>query len=148
MQPSDTTYLNRIVTVIRRLIRSEFSNYNYLGRYEYNIQSVEGDIINANPTDTTLPLPSVRATLKPSLLGETVTPTPGKLCHVMFLNGSPAKPIVVSCEGDNVTSDISSTAPLTIQGGVLPAARATDPILAAGIFAGTIVSGSTKTLVG
>lgn len=144
MPQPDDNYLNRIITVIRRLIRSEFANYTYLGRYEYSIQSVEGNILNANPTDTTLSLPNVRAQMKPGLLGEEVVPTPGKLCHVMFLNGSPAKPIIVSCEGNNVTSSINATTMVQLAGGVLPVARATDPILAAGIFAGTIVSGNPK----
>lgn len=147
--PEDDKYLNRLIAAIRRIIRSEFPNYTYIGIYEYSIQSASEMKVDAVPTDTTLSLPTINnLPLKSSILGEEVTPTPGKLCHVMFLNGSPSRPIVVSCESNNAIVKINATAQVKIAGGVLPAARATDPILAAGIFAGTIVSGSSKTVIG
>ena len=141
--------INRIIDSFRRIIRSEFHDYEFKGVYEYAIQSISGNKINADPTDTTLNLPSIsNIELRSGILGETVKPTVGKLVLVVFVNSQKTRPVVVSCEGNNEQVEIDATSSIKLAGGGPPAARMGDAILAAGIFAGTITSGSTKTQIG
>lgn len=132
--------LDRIIDSIRRIIRSEFANYTYLGVYEYSIQSVDGSgdadtTIDALPTDTTLTLPGInKLPLKPSIIGATSKPVAGKLCLIMFVNGKQSKPVCISCEGPADKVKIG-TGPAV--------ARLGDSVLA-GPWGGTITTGSTK----
>jgi len=139
---------DRLLELIRKLIRSEFPNYSYMGVYEYAIQSAQKMVVDADPTDTTIGLPSImKLPLKSSILGEEVEPIVGKLIYIMFANGRRTKPIVISCEPSNKTIEFDALS-IKIGGTGPPAARLGDTILAAGIFAGAITSGSTKTTVG
>lgn len=156
---------NRLLAAIRSIIRSEFPSYTYHGIYEYAVQSASSMSVKAAPVDTTLGLPfTAEIPLKSSILGEVVTPTVGNVVLVAFVNGSPARPVIVGCEAKNMLVDISASvmakvdAPavqvgpgaLTVQvgGPGPPAARMTDHVLVLGIFDGVIVTGSTKVVVG
>lgn len=144
-----STNINRLIAAIRRIVRSEFPNLTFLGIYEYSIQSTDGTTIDATPVDTSLTLPSIsKIILRPSILGEKVKPTVGKTCLIMFVNGSPTRPICISCSAKNDTVEIDAETMVKIAGGGPPAARLGDAILAAGIFAGTVTAGSTKTQIG
>ncbi len=130
--------IDRFISSIRRIIRSEFPDYKYAGVYEYAIQSAESMKIDADPTDTTIGLPSIKnIELKPSIIGEEVTPTVGKTCLVMFVNRQPSRPVVISCEGDATLIRIGGPV-------ALPAARVGDTV--GGFLA--ITSGSLKTRIG
>jgi len=141
--------IDRLTRALRAIIREEFPNIRFLGVYEYAIQTVSDGLIDASPVDTTLGLPSLsQLKMRPGLLGETVKPTPGKLCLVFFVNGDRTRPEVHSCEGTNASSKFDADA-IEIGGAAgLPSARMTDPILAGGMFAGTITAGSSKVKVG
>lgn len=146
--------INRIIDSIRRIIRAEFPNYMFHGIYEYAIQAVNSDdTVNIDPTDTTLGLPSHRNIR----LQEEVKPTVGNLCLLVFVNGKPSKPLVLSSNYTNDETTIDATTLLElgpsslqvqIAGGGQPVGRVGDTILAGGFLAGTITSGSLKTSSG
>jgi len=150
--------LDRLMANIRRIVRSEFPNYTYQGIYEYSIQSVSDSLVDADPVDTSIGLPSIaKMPMRSSVLGEAVKPTVGNLCLVMFVNGVPSRPIVISCSGPNEEIEINATSTasiassasiVTIGGSGPPCARLGDTLLAGGMFAGTITSGSSKVTVG
>lgn len=150
--------LDRLMANIRRIVRSEFPNYTYQGIYEYSIQSVSDSLVDADPVDTSIGLPSIaKMPMRSSILGETVTPTVGKLCLVMFVNGVPSRPMVFSCAAKNEEIDVDATSAahfgdsasaITVGGSGPPCARLGDTLLAGGMFAGTITSGSSKVTVG
>lgn len=140
--------IDRIITNLRAIIRSEFPSLAFLGTYEYVIQTT-GETIGADPVDTTLGLPSIaNVRMCAGLLGETVKPTVGKICYVIFLNGDRTKARVIGAEGDADEISVPATTSIKLAGGVLGVARMTDPVLAGGIFAGTITSASTKVKAG
>lgn len=141
--------LDRLIDNLRAIIRSEFPDYAFKGVYEYVIQSVNGTLVSADPTDTTLSLPSIPSMpMQSGLLGETVKPTVGKLCYVVFVNGKRSRPMIVGCQGEDDEIEIPATTSIKLASGVLGAARLNDTILAGGMFAGTITSASTKVKVG
>ncbi len=140
--------LDRLITNLRAIIRSEFPNIAFLGTYEYVIQ-VTGATVSADPVDTTIGLPSIPNMLMASgLMGETVKPTVGKICYVIFLNGDRSKPRVIGAEGDADEISVPATTSIKLASGTLGAARLTDTVLAGGMFAGNITSASTKVKVG
>jgi hypothetical protein len=107
--------LDRISQVIRRIIRSEFPDYVYRGIYEYAIQSVDGTTISADPVDTTLTLPHIAGlVLRSSILGETIVPTIGNRCLVMFVDGKPSRPVIVGCDPNNVEVAFDASSSITI----------------------------------
>lgn len=140
---------DRLITALSSLVLREFPNTAFLGHYEYAIQEVDGDgLLDASPTDTTIGLPAItKLKMRPGLLGETVKPKAGKLCIVFFVNGDRGRPEVSSCEGTNDESAFDADA-IDIGEGTFGCARQNDPILAGGMFAGTITMGSTKVKVG
>jgi hypothetical protein len=111
--------IDRLLASIRAIIRAEFSNYRFNGIYEYSIDSTDGTTVDASPVDTSIGLPHIaKVVLASDNIGSTSVPTVGKLCRVMFLNGSPTRPICVGCDGDPVSMSFAS--------GILPAARMGD----------------------
>lgn len=126
--PEDPKYVNRLVNMIRRIVRSEFPKMTFLGSYEYSIQSVNVDLIDISPTDTTVGLPSLASVpMNPGLLGEVVTPTSGKSVVVIFLNGNPSRPVIIGIVGPNDKSSITVTGDFSIiPGGLLKVAGASD----------------------
>ncbi len=138
--------LDRLLSSIRSIIRAEFSAYRFYGIYEYSIDSTDGTTVDASPVDTSIGLPHIaKVVLASDNIGSTSTPTVGKLCRIMFLNGSPTRPICVGCDGDAASIAIGATGSVSLSGGGLGVARLGDTVLAGGIFAGTITSASTKT---
>ncbi len=118
--------LDRLITNIRAIIRSEFPNYAFLGVYEYAIQFA-GDTVNADPVDTTIGLPSIAdMRMAAGLIGGTVKPTVGKICYVVFLNGDRTKPRVIGAEGDADEITVNATTSIKFGAGSLPVARGTD----------------------
>lgn len=110
--------LDRLIDSLRSIIRSEFPNIKFLGIYEYAIQGVTGGKIDADPTDTSLGLPSIaKIELIPSILGESVKPTVGKLCRVQFINGLSTRPVVVSCDPPNVDVTVDTSGDQTHSAG-------------------------------
>ena len=138
--PIQPTEADRLLTAIRSIIRAELPQYTYLGLYEYAVQATDGTTIDCDPTDTTIPLPSLaRVPLRSSIQGERAKPTVGSRCLIAFVNADPTRPICVSA--DPVAQTVQ------IAGGSLAAARVTDAVVV-GAFGGTITTGSTKVTVG
>lgn len=104
--------LDRIIDSIRRIVRSEFSDYSYTGIYEYSIQAVNVNpltgavTVDAEPTDTTLTLPSIPAM---PFRGSSIQPVVGQLCLVSFVNRSPKRPIIVEADGSVATEHFMTT---------------------------------------
>ena len=132
--PVQPTPLDRLLTSVRNLIRSEFPAYTYLGVWEYTIQGVNSSTgaIDADPVDTTIPLPVLAGIpLKSPILAEqAVQATRGSLCLIEFINADPTRPNVVSIgatifEG---TIDAAQTVNLGPSAGQVQLGFATSPI--------------------
>lgn len=91
---------DRLWAAFRALVRAELAEIRFLGVYEYSVQAADTSTVDIDPTDTTLGLPTLgKVPLRPSILGEVVEPDTGGRCLVMFVNGDPARPVVISIEG-------------------------------------------------
>ena len=129
------TSLDRLMTAIRLLIRAEVPQNTYFGVYEYSIQNVTGQTVDAAPTDTTISLPTINnLPIFPSVLAEQVSGiSTGSLCLVRFVNADPSRPEVCSITNistnatvdatDTVTLGSSNTTVVALGGGSAPVAR-------------------------
>lgn len=137
------TTADRMLAALRALIRAEFPRLAYLGLYEYVVQAADGLTVDASPTDTTIPMPSItKIPIYTGLPGTLCTPAIGSKLVVCFLNGDPTRPTIIGAfDGNNL-----ATFPLIFIAGGLPiqgAARVGDAV---GPF--LVTSGSTKTFIG
>lgn len=127
---------DRLLNALRMLIRGEVPQLSFYGIYEYTIQSAGGTTISCTPADTTQSLPSLaNVPIRTSVTGEKVTvpaSAVGSRCLIAFVNADPTRPVCIGVDSFP---------------GALPAARLTDTVVA-GIFAGTITSGSTNVSIG
>lgn len=125
----------------------------YLGLYTYRVVKGEAGKVTGQPTSKALGLPDlvdVPLLTLPGVDAEDVKIAPGTIAVVAFLNGEPSAPRVISVDATtSLQAAIKATtkakinaASVEVNGGTLPVARQTDTILAGGIFAGTITSGS------
>lgn len=131
--------LDRLIASIRAVIRAEVPALTFAGLYSYTVQTASGATVEAAPTDTTLGLPSISGlALSPSILGETMASAAiGAVALVQFVNGDPARPVVVSLSlpSTNATIDATGTLALgpsaalvTLAGGTAPVARQGDAV--------------------
>lgn len=108
-----------LIDDIRALVREEVELLTFLGVYEYSVQDTDGTTVDAQPTSTAIPLPSLRkVTLRSGIPGTVVKPAKGSLLAVSFLNGDPTRPIV------DPIYDSTKAQAVAFQGGNLGAARA------------------------
>lgn len=133
---------DRFVHPIRAIVREEVAALKYLGTWEYSIAGVnEGDTITVNvtSTDPTSPFPSINnVAIRSGPEGGTSSPTPGNLCYVRFINGDPARPVVVGNEAivniatldatDTVNVGPSVSNAVVLGGGNAPVARFADAV--------------------
>ena len=136
--PQQPTDLDRLFTAIRLILRAEVPQFTFFGTYEYSIQSVSGQTVAAQPTDTTLPLPGIsNLPIQPSVFAEGVTGIQsGQLCLVQFVNADPTRPEVVSLSQLSETATLdatgsvsigsTSTTSVALGGGTAPLARMGD----------------------
>jgi hypothetical protein len=134
------TSLDRLMVALRTIIRAEVPELTYLGVYEYALQRVRGNVVDAAPTTSTLSLPSIIGlALSPSTLGEAVdTPAVGQRILIRFANGSPTRPEVCGIFGPSRTATVDasdaitfgdpSTTSVQIAGGTAPVGRVGDAI--------------------
>ena len=111
-EPVNPSPLDRLMSAIRALIRAEYPQYTYAGLYSYTIQNANSSTgaIDAQPVDTTIPLPGLsNVPLRPSLLGELAMATMGTTCLVEFVNADPTQPNVVSIGATNFTGTIDAS---------------------------------------
>lgn len=100
---SEPTFLDRLLTSVRQIIADAVAPTRYFGRYEFTVTSASGGgvpgqdaTVSGSPTDLTLGLDDVaNVPIRSGLLGDSVTPTVGATFDVMFINGDPARPVVV-----------------------------------------------------
>jgi hypothetical protein len=134
------TPLDRLYAPLRLLLQVEIPQFNYLGTYEYSVNSSNGQTVDASPVDTTIPLPSIaNMPVMPSTMAEVVGGIKsGQLCLVQFVNGDPTRPEIVgfSEASQTVTLDASesislgspNTISVPLAGGGAPVARVGDEI--------------------
>jgi len=121
------TGADRVLGPLQQVIQKETAGAKFFGRYEYVIHNPGSGTIDGAPVDTTLGLPELTGV---PLVGDSIAsynaPDGGK-AHVMFLDGSPTKPVCVWTE---VTSENGpDTVVLAPQGdGVNNVARVSDTV--------------------
>lgn len=135
------TSLDRLLTALRLIIRAEVPAFTFFGTYEYSIQSVSGTMVSAQPSDTTLSLPSItNMPIFSSILAEQISGIQtGQLCLVQFVNADPTRPEVVSLQNPNDTVTLDATGSVTLgstnttsvafAGGTAPLARQGDQVV-------------------
>ena len=121
----------RLRSDLRSLIRAELAALTYAGEWEYVIASATSSTVDATPTDDRMP-PITKCPMRPGLMGETVTPTPGSKCRIVFVNQDPARPECVGIVGTPVLTVIDASTFVRIGAGLVPAIKAGD--LAGGIW--------------
>ncbi len=158
---------DRLKSAIRSIVAELFPWLAFCGVYEYTVVSCDGTKVEAKPADPSIGLPDITCPLRPSILCETSKLAEGASITIAFINHDRGRPFVIGGDPSSIPEEamvdastlleLAATATacklgegsstITIGGGVLGAARMTDPVLA-GPFAGTITAGSTKTLIG
>lgn len=92
------TDTDRVLGPIQQIVRTEVAPTRFFGRYEYTISNPTSTTIDGAPVDTLLGLPELQnVPLSGTSLATYVPPDGGK-AHVMFLDGSPTKPVCVWTE--------------------------------------------------
>jgi hypothetical protein len=89
---------DRLLGPLQQVIQKEIAPHRFFGRYEYVISNPQPTTIDGAPVDTELGLPELQMV---PLVGDAIasyTPPDGGKAHVMFLDGSPAKPVCVWTE--------------------------------------------------
>lgn len=107
---------DRLIEDIRAIVREEVESLTFLGVYEYAVQETDGVTVDAVPTSGTIPLPALRKVpLRSGLPGVSVKPGIGSLLAVSFLNGDPARAIVLGgYDGANAQSVQLYASPSTV----------------------------------
>lgn len=137
------TSFDRLLSAFRALVRAEDPNRAYRGIYEYRVGAVTTTTADVSPTDSSLPLPSIlRVPLAHSLLGEAVLLTVGTTCLLGFVNGDPARPVLIGVTANadqtpqNTTVDATaamklgpSATSVAIAGAGSPVARLGDQVM-------------------
>ena len=113
------TSKDRIMAGLRAIIRAQSPNSIYSGFWEYTITACTSTTIDCIPVVTNAksppPVPSQRGIpFKSSLLGETVTPTVGNTCVLVFLNQDPSRPRIISIDPIPVIATVDATATVNI----------------------------------
>lgn len=104
---------DRLVSELRSLIREDFPSLTFLGLYEYSVQASPGGTVDASPTNTTLPLPSI-SSIRETFPLMSATLTVGDLILVGFVNGDPTRPTVLSAPPSSTAITIGNVSPAAI----------------------------------
>jgi len=122
------TGADRVLGPLQQIVERQLAPARFFGRYEYTIHNPSAQTIDGAPVDTTLGLPELQAV---PLVGDALasyTPPDGGKAHVMFLDGSPTKPVCIWTEvsANNGPKDIT----IAPQGtGANNVARVTDTVV-------------------
>lgn len=82
---------DRIWGPFRALVNLLIQPTRFYGTYEYTITGTDGSTVNGTPNDPSLNLPAINgAQLRADSIA-TQMPTVGNLCHIVFVDGNPAK---------------------------------------------------------
>lgn len=119
---------DRVLGPLQQVIEKQLAPLRAFGRYEYTISNPTDTTIDAAPVDTELGLPELQSV---PLVGDALaqyTPPDGGKAHIMFLDGSFAKPVCVWTEV--TTSNGPSDVKIGPQGdGMNGVARVTDTVV-------------------
>lgn len=95
---------SRRVEALRRLIRQLLPEYKWRGVYEYRIGQQSGERLSVQPIRTSAGLPSIsRVKVRPGIPGARAEHTLGSQVLVSFIDGDPARPVVIGF--DDAESD-------------------------------------------
>ena len=102
---------DRIWESFRALVGLETAQMRFLGTYEYTIQATDGTTVDAASNDTSTGMPDVsRVELRADTIA-TQVPMVGNLCHIIFVDGNPAKPKCTWCQPAPVSAAIAGGGP-------------------------------------
>jgi hypothetical protein len=97
---SEPTPLDRMWLAFRQLVRGELDELRFLGAYTYVVRGSVLGTVDAEPATTTLGLPSLlRVRMLSGVTGDTAIATSGQECVIVFLDGDPTRPRVLSIAG-------------------------------------------------
>lgn len=105
---------DRLLQSLRAIIREEFPRLTFFGLYEFIVQaSAAGDQASLVPSDATIGLPGL-VQVPQRLPGTSATLTPGSMCLLQFVNGDPARPVVVNHATTPLTVDLDASLSMRI----------------------------------
>ena len=117
---SEPTPLDRMWQAVRQLVRGELDELRFLGAYTYVVRGSALGTVDAEPATTTLGLPSLlRVPMLSGVTGDTAIATSGQECVIVFLDGDPTRPRVLS---------IAGVEEARIAGGTAVVGRVGDPV--------------------
>lgn len=95
--PSPGPVDDRALHAFRELVRAVLPQLALLGVWEYRVEVGGTTSVTCSPVDPSLGLPGgVVAQIWPSVLGEQVTIAPGQRVLIGFVNGDPARAVVLA----------------------------------------------------
>jgi len=137
---------SRELDAFRRVYDSIDPLRAYRVAYDYRVVTQSGDALNLQPVRSSTGMPDLESVPVRLAPGVKAMHFPGSVVTVMFRDGDPSRPFVIS--GD--ASGEPGWMPLFLMLGdepTLGVARMTDPVIA-GPFGGTIISGSIRVKAG
>lgn len=143
---------SRRLSSLRRIIEQIDPRRRYRGVYEYRVVTQESERLNLQPIRVSTGMPTLqRVFVRPGVSGARADVALGSRVIVSFLDGEPARPIVVGFEDADGEGFLPTILELNASTQVglgpgparLAVARQTDPVIA-GPFGGTITAGSTR----
>jgi hypothetical protein len=149
-------FKSALVSIVREIVAEMIG---LPGVYEYRVSRAEDGKLTARVASKGIGLPDVvEIPIRGSIVGGTESKLKGGVSVLVgFVNSDRARPFLAFASDTDAPEEIALEASTSaaikapqviLAEGVLGVARQTDPILAAGIFAGTITAGSTKVKAG
>lgn len=114
--------LDRLKAAVATVVRELFPNLAFLGVYTYRVSSGTGGKFSGKPEDPSIGLPDlVDIPIRGSVIGgqSVLTLNTGQSVAVCFLNGNPARPVLMLGDdsSDPRVSGLKATDGLTLQPG-------------------------------
>lgn len=142
---SAPTPLDRMWAAFRTLVRGELAELRFLGAYRYVVRGSTLGTVDAEPASTTLGLPSLlRVPVLPGVMGEVSTATDRAECVIMFLDGDPTLPRVLSITGVDEARIAGGTAVVARVGDAVSVSLNIPSTPFVGTASGTITSSTSK----
>ena len=148
---------DRFLGALAQFIQAQIAPTRFYGRYRYTISNPTSSTVDITPVNSKLGLPTHQGVSLGSDSIATYTPPDGGTCHVQFLDGDPAYPVVVWTSGTaTVVNVLGGSNPVARLGdqvqvflppalpfvGVSSSGPVTGTITGAGPISGAIIQGS------
>lgn len=111
---------DRFLGALSSFIARKVAPTRWHGRYEYRISNPSEATIDATPVDDSIGLPELQGVPIEADAISLYSPPADGLCHIMFINGDPARPSCVWTEGNPTLAQLLS--------GTNPAAKLGDTV--------------------